>query len=30
MELFSCQEQKIYRCYAYGRLSKRDRENGAE
>lgn len=29
MELFSCQEQKIYRCYAYGRLSKRDRENGA-
>lgn len=28
MELFSCQEHKVYRCYAYGRLSKRDKEDG--
>ena len=26
MELFSCQEPKLYNCFAYGRLSKRDAE----
>ena len=30
MEFFSCQKSDVYRCYAYGRLSKKDKEEARQ
>lgn len=30
MEFFSCQKPEVYRCYAYGRLSRRDKEKARQ